>query len=213
MRKLFLLCGAILLAGCDTAYLATMEKVGVHKRDILVDRIEDTQESQQEGQQQFKDALAQFKSVVSINGGELESVYEKLNSEYEDSEAAANEIHDRIAKVESVSDALFSEWQDEIEQYSNAQMKRDSSAKLKQTKQEYSRLIAAMKKAEKSLDPALKAMHDQVLYLKHNLNARAIASLKGELKTIDANINTLLTNMQRSIDESDRFIAKLKLQQ
>lgn len=214
MRKLlFLLCGAMLLASCDTAYLATMEKVGVHKRDILVDRIEDTQESQQEGQQQFKDALAQFKSVVSINGGELESVYEKLNSEYEDSEAAANEIHDRIAKVESVSDALFSEWQDEIEQYSNAQMKRDSSAKLKQTKQEYSRLIAAMKKAEKSLDPALKAMHDQVLYLKHNLNARAIASLKGELKTIDANVSTLLTNMQRSIDESDRFIAKLKQQQ
>jgi hypothetical protein len=69
-----------------------------------------------------------------------------------------------------------------------------------------------MKKAEKSLDPALTAMHDQVLYLKHNLNARAIASLKGELKTIDANVSTLLANMQRSIDESDRFIAKLKQQ-
>jgi hypothetical protein len=212
MRKLLLLCGFALLVGCDSAYLATMEKVGVHKRDILVDRIEDTQKSQQEGQQQFKDALAQFKSVVSINGGELESVYEKLNGEYEDSESAANNIHDRIAKVESVSDALFNEWQDEIEQYSNASMKRDSTAKLKQTKQEYARLIATMKKSEKSLDPALTAMHDQVLYLKHNLNARAIASLKGELKTIDANVSTLLTNMQRSIDESDRFIAKLKQQ-
>jgi hypothetical protein len=212
MRKLLLLCGAVLLASCDSAYLATMEKVGVHKRDILVGRIEDTQQAQQEGQQQFKDALAQFKSVVSINGGELEAVYEKLNDEYEDSESAANAIHDRIAKVESVSSALFDEWQDEIEQYSNAAMKRDSTAKLKQTKQEYSRLIAAMKKAEKSLDPALTAMHDQVLYLKHNLNARAIASLKGELKTIDANVSALLANMQRSIDESDRFIAKLKQQ-
>lgn len=210
MRKVLLLCGAILLASCDSAYLATMEKVGFHKRDILVSRIEDTQKSQQEGQQQFKDALQQFKSVVAINGGELEAVYDKLNSEYEDSESAANEIHDRIAKVESVSSALFDEWQDEIEQYSNAAMKRDSTAKLKQTKQEYSRLIAAMKKAEKSLDPALTAMHDQVLYLKHNLNARAIASLKGELKTIDANVSTLLANMQRSIDESDKFIAKLK---
>lgn len=212
MRKLFLLCSAILLASCDSAYLATMEKVGFHKRDILVSRIEDTQKSQQEGQQQFKDALAQFKSVVSISGGELEAVYDKLNSEYEDSESAANEIHDRIAKVESVSAALFDEWQDEIEQYSNAAMKRDSTAKLKQTRQEYSRLIAAMKKAEKSLDPALTAMHDQVLYLKHNLNARAIASLKGELKTIDANVTTLLANMQRSIDESDKFITKLKQQ-
>jgi hypothetical protein len=212
MRKLLLLCGALLLAGCDSAYLATMEKVGVHKRDILVDRIEDTQKAQQEGQQQFKDALAQFKSVVSVNGGELEAVYEKLNGEYEDSESAANDIHAHIAKVESVSEALFDEWQQEIEQYQNASLKRDSATKLKQTKQEYSRLIAAMKKAEKSLDPALKAMHDQVLYLKHNLNARAIASLKGELKTIDTNVSTLLADMQRSIDESDRFIAKLKQQ-
>lgn len=212
MKKTFLLCAALLLAGCETAYLATMEKVGVHKRDILVDRIEDTQKAEQEGQQQFKDALEQFRSVVKVNGGELESVYEKLNSEYEDSEAAAKEIHDRIAKVESVSEALFNEWQDEIEQYSNAALKRDSAAKLRQTKQEYSRLIATMKKAEKSLDPALTAMHDQVLYLKHNLNARAIASLKGELKTIDASVNTLLTNMQHSIEESDKFIAKLKQQ-
>jgi len=212
MKKTFLLCAVLLLSGCETAYLATMEKVGVHKRDILVDRIEDTQKAEQEGQQQFKDALEQFRSVVKVNGGELESVYEKLNSEYEDSEAAAKEIHDRIAKVESVSEALFNEWQDEIEQYSNASLKRDSAAKLRQTKQEYSRLIATMKKAEKSLDPALTAMHDQVLYLKHNLNARAIASLKGELKTIDASVNTLLTNMQRSIDESDKFIAKLKQQ-
>lgn len=212
LRNILIAGSLALLAGCETAYLATMEKAGFHKRDILVDRIEDTQKAQQEGQQQFKDALAQFKSVVSINGGELEAVYEKLNDEYEDSEAAANEIHGRIAKVESVSEALFDEWQDEIEQYSNASMKRDSTAKLKQTRQEYSRLISAMKKAEKSLDPALTAMHDQVLYLKHNLNARAIASLKGELKTIDANISTLLTNMQRSIDESDKFIAKLKQQ-
>lgn len=212
MKKTLLLCTALLLAGCETAYLATMEKVGFHKRDILVDRIEDTQKAQQEGQQQFKDALAQFRSVVTIQGGELETVYDTLSSEYEDSEAAANEIHDRIAKVESVSEALFDEWQDEIEQYSNAAMKRDSAAKLRQTRQEYSRLIAAMKKAEKSLDPALTAMRDQVLYLKHNLNARAIASLKGELKTIDANVSTLLANMQRSIEESDRFIAKLKQQ-
>jgi len=212
MRKLVLLCGAFLLASCDSAYLATMEKVGLHQRDILVDRIENTQKAQQDGQQQFKDALAQFKSVVSINGGELEATYEKLNDEYEDSESAANDIHARIAKVESVSEALFDEWQQEIEQYQNASLKRESAAKLKQTKQEYSRLIAAMKKAEKSLDPALKAMHDQVLYLKHNLNARAIASLKGELKTIDTNVSVLLADMQRSIDESDRFIAKLKQQ-
>jgi hypothetical protein len=212
MRQMLLLCGAILLAGCETAYLATMEKVGVHKRDILVNRIEDAREAQQNGQQQFKDALAQFKSVVSISGGELEAAYERLNDEYEESEAAAADINKRIAKVESVSEALFDEWQDEIEQYQNATLKRDSAAKLRQTRQEYARLIAAMKKASKSLDPALRAMRDQVLYLKHNLNARAIASLKGELKTIDANVSTLLANMQQSIDESDRFIAKLRQQ-
>lgn len=203
---------AILLAlgACQSAYYSAWETLGVHKRDILGDRVEAAQESQREGQEQFKSALEQFKAVVAVNGGELETRYEELNREYEASLAAAEEIRDRIEAVDAVAKALFSEWSEELDEYTNDRLKADSSRRLKETEQRYQRLIQAMRSAERSIEPVLSTLRDHVLYLKHNLNARAIASLKGEVQSIDADVQTLLATMQQSIREADAFLAELK---
>jgi hypothetical protein len=67
-----------------------------------------------------------------------------------------------------------------------------------------------MRKAESSIDPVLTTLKDNVLYLKHNLNARAIASLKGELGTVNQDVAALVATMQSAIDESNAFIAELR---
>lgn len=41
-----------------------------------------------------------------------------------------------------------------------------------------------MHDAEDRMEPVLQAFEDQVLYLKHNLNAQAIGALENELATI-----------------------------
>jgi sugar-specific transcriptional regulator TrmB len=187
-----------------------MESIGSHKRDILVDRIEDTQEAQQDTQEQFKDALEQYRSIVQFDGGDLQSMYNKLNSEFEDSESAAQGITDHIDSVENVAEDLFAEWNEELKLYTSSSLRREMQSKLTSTKREYSQMLAAMRKAEKSTVPVLNSMRDQVLYLKHSLNARAIASIKGELAAIDSDVSRLIANMQKSIDESNRFIAKIK---
>ena len=210
MRAAALITLLCLVSGCESAYFNMMEKVGVHKRDILVERVNDARESQQEGQQQFKDALAQFKAVLGFEGGDLEEEYDKLNDEYEDSVRAADRIKDRIDKVESVAEALFDEWQGELGEYTDADLRRDSARQLKEAKRRYERLISAMRRAEKSLDPVLAGLKDNVLYLKHNLNARAISSLKGQLKSVNVDVGNLLKAMQKSIDESNRFIADIR---
>ncbi|MGK0500396.1 MAG: chromosome segregation ATPase [Oceanicoccus sp.] len=201
---------ALLVSGCETTYYNAMEEIGFHKRDILIDRIEEAQEAQQDGQEQFKSALEQFKSVVNFDGGELEDVYQQLNDEYEDSVEAAEEISSRIDKVDSVANALFEEWNDEIGQYTNANFKRDSERQLKATQRRYSSLLSAMRKAEKSIDPALNTLRDNTLYLKHNLNARAISSLKGEFNSVNNNVGKLIAAMETAIQESDSFIKQLK---
>lgn len=201
------------LVACESAYYSAMEKVGVHKRDILIDRVEEARESQQEGQEQFKTALEQFKSVVAFDGGELEDRYNTLNDEYEASVAAADDIRERIDAVESVAKALFDEWRGELDQYSNARLKADSARRLRETESRYKQLIKTMRAAEQSIEPVLSTLHDHVLYLKHNLNARAIASLKGEVRSIDADVQRLVDNMQRSIREADTFIQRLQAEQ
>ncbi|MDX1490994.1 MAG: DUF2959 domain-containing protein [Pseudohongiellaceae bacterium] len=210
MRKLLLALISLTLLACESAYYNTMEQFGVHKRDILVERITDAQSAQQEGQEQFKDALEQFRSVVNFDGGELAVVYDKLNAEFEDSEDAAETIRGRIKDVESVAEALFDEWSAELDLYTNQTLRRESESQLRETRSRYDRLIAAMHRAEDTLDPVLDSLRDNVLYLKHNLNARAIASLRGELDSIDTNVDTLIDAMQTAIAESDAFISQMR---
>jgi ElaB/YqjD/DUF883 family membrane-anchored ribosome-binding protein len=200
----------LFLTGCESTYYSAMEKVGIHKREILVDRIEEAQEAQQEGQEQFKSALDQFKSVTNYDGGNLEAVYEQLNDEYERSEDAAASIREHINDVNSVAEALFDEWNDELKQYTNANLRRDSEQQLKDTQLRYQRLYGAMQKAEKSIDPVLNALRDNTLYLKHNLNARAITSLKSELGNVNSDVSSLIQAMESAIQESNSFIAEFK---
>ncbi len=199
----------LLTSACTSTYYATMEQFGVHKRDILVDRVEEARDAQQESKEQFKSALDQFSSVLGFEGGDLEDKYNKLNDEFEESEEKAEDVRDRIAKVEEVAEDLFEEWQEELSQYSSQSMRRSSETKLKQTKKEYNKLITAMKRAEAKMDPVLDAFRDQVLYLKHNLNAKAISSLQQELVSVRSDISALIKEMEASIAEADSFIQSI----
>ncbi len=208
---LFALMAAVALynSGCASMYYDTMEKFGVHKRDIMVDRVEEARDSQKEAKKEFANALEQFKSVVSIKGGDLEAKYNKLNAALLKSEAQATEVRDRIASVESVSQALFKEWKAELNQYNNADLRRSSEAQLKEAQTRYRDLMAAMKKAESRLEPVLQPLRDQVLFLKHNLNAKAIGALTDEVASIGTKVDDLVRDMEASIREADAFIATL----
>ncbi|MCB1756401.1 MAG: DUF2959 domain-containing protein [Gammaproteobacteria bacterium] len=204
---------ALLTSACSTAYYGAMEKVGIHKRDILVDRVEDTRESQQEAQETFKSALEKFGSVVEIKNSDLKQAYESLNDEYENSKEAAEEVSDRIDAVEDVAEDLFEEWADEIEQYNNADLKRSSQAQLRDTRSRYKEMLTSMRRSEKSMQPVLTTFHDNVLFLKHNLNAQAIGSLKSEFASLKNDIAVLIKQMNQSIAQSDEFIADMRRQQ
>lgn len=195
---------------CSTAYFGAMEKIGIHKRDILVDRVEDARDAQTEAQTQFKSALEQFGSVIQIDNTNLKAAYEKLNSEYEESELAAKNVTDRINKVKDVADALFREWEEELELYKSADLKKSSKTQLLKTKEQYNKMLQSMVKAESSMGPVLRTFRDNVLYLKHNLNAQAIGSLRVEFKTLKGEINKLISKMNDSIATSNSFISNLE---
>lgn len=201
-----LLLAACVLSGCQRVYYGTMEKFGVHKRDILVDRVEDARDAQNEAKAQFASALEEFTSVVNVQGGDLETRYDTLKQEYDKSESRADAVRSRIGDVQRVAEALFKEWEKELDEYSSDNLRRSSETRLKQTRSRYKTLIAAMKQAESKIEPVLSAFKDQVLFLKHNLNAKAIASLQDELATVENEIAVLVREMEKSINEADAFI-------
>ena len=200
---------AFLGSGCETAYYGTMEKLGYHKRDLMVNRVESARDAQEDAKEQFESALEKFSSVLQFDGGDLEDKYDQLKAAYDRSSARAQTVRDRIDSVEDVASDLFDEWEAELKQYSSDSLRRSSARKLKQTRRQYTQLIGAMKRAESKMDPVLTAFHDQVLFLKHNLNARAIASLQTELVSVESEVNSLIKDMNASIREADAFISTM----
>jgi hypothetical protein len=201
------------LAGCQSAYYKTMEVFGKQKRDILVSRVEKARDAQQDTKKQFQTALEKFSSVVKVPSSELQNKYNQLKAELDKSEASASEVSSRIADVESVARALFKEWNSELDKYSNKELRRESEKKLKQTQTRCDQLIGAMKQAERKMEPVLAAFRDQVLFLKHNLNAQAVASLQGELVSIESNVASLIKDMDASIAEANTFISTMAAEQ
>ncbi|MGB5421100.1 MAG: DUF2959 domain-containing protein [Desulfobacterales bacterium] len=197
---------AWLSTGCQSMYYNTMEKFGYQKREILVDRVKEARDEEKETAQQFASALEKFSAVINFKGGELEEKYEKLKAEFERCESRADAVKKRIAAVENVGEALFEEWEAELKQYTNANLRRTSRQKLVDTRRQYDRLIRSMKRAEAKIDPVLAVFRDQVLFLKHNLNARAIASIQNELVSVETDVAALIREMEASISEADGFI-------
>jgi hypothetical protein len=203
----------LLLPSCKQVrekYFNALEKVGIEKRELLVKRVDNAREAQVEAQEQFKDALTQFQALVGYQGGDLEKMYDKLSSEYEASESKAKEVRERITKVEQVAQSLFEEWQREIGQFQNQQFKRESERELAATRQRTDQVVRAMKRSAATMDPVLLKLRDQVLFLKHNLNARALGSLSGTSKSLQVEVDGLITQMQNSIAEADKFIQEMR---
>jgi len=201
--------GLLFLLSCQSAYYGTMEKFGYHKRDLLVDRVQAARDSQEEAKEQFGSALEQFRRVADFDGGDLEAQYDILKAAFDRSKSKAEAVENRVNSVEDVAEALFEEWKDELNEYTNASLRRASANQLRQTEEHYRKLISAMRRAEEKIQPVLSAFKDQVLFLKHNLNAKAIASLQSELVSVESNVASLIKEMETSIAEANAFISAM----
>jgi predicted nucleic acid-binding Zn-ribbon protein len=198
------------MTGCRSTYYAAWEKFGVYKRDLLKERVEEARDEQKAAGEEFKDAMTRLKQLYAFDGGELEKAYTALQGEYDDCAARAAAVRKRIKDMETVANDLFAEWEKEITQISTPSLQEGSRKQLAATRERYKALQTALKNAEASMTPVLTQFKDHVLYLKHNLNAQAIASLKGEATNIQAEINKLLTQMNSSITKADEFIKTLQ---
>ena len=200
----------VALSACASTGIAVREQLGFPKREQLVNRVQEARDGQEAAKEQFASALEEFLALTGVDGGELEQTYSRLNRELDRSKDRAETVRQRIRDVERVADALFKEWRAELDQYTSADLRRASEDQLERTQDRYDDMLAAMKRAESKMDPVLAAFNDQVLFLKHNLNARAIASLQTTMASLEDEIGALIAEMERSIAEANSFIDEME---
>lgn len=209
LLKTLTITGLLTMTACSTTTYAVKEKFGIEKRDILVSDVEAARDSQEAAKEQFASALEQFQSVVDVDGGNLEKKYNKLSKEYDKSESRAKAVSKRIDDVERVSRDLFKEWKKELKLYQSAELRRSSEDQLRLTQNQFEEMLGTMRDAEAKMGPVLAAFRDQVLFLKHNLNSRAIASIQTEATNVTRQIEELIQDMNASIDEANAFIESM----
>ncbi|MGR8978515.1 MAG: DUF2959 domain-containing protein [Gammaproteobacteria bacterium] len=198
-----------LLKRIRMVYYDARESIGDHKRAIVVHQVEKACVSLEETKNEFENALERFKSLVSVHQTSLEHRYHQLNRQYQFCRAKSESVSNRIRAIEEVSDALFTEWENELNEYTNRALRNSSKQQLKIARQNYTRLIKAMHMAEAKIQPVLSAFKDQVLYLKHNLNSQAIAALQHEFVVIGIDIAQLIRAMELTIAEASQFVTVL----
>lgn len=201
---------SLVLTGCSTVYYAMSESMGYQKREILVDRVEDARDGQTQAKEQFQTTLEKFKAMTNFDGGELEQRYNELKKEYDRCQSQANAVKSRISDIENVANALFDEWEKELAQYTSAALRSASEKQLSATKARYHQMLTAMVTAQQKMQPVLNAFNDQVLFLKHNLNARAVASLQTSVTSLQSDVTKLIREMETSIDQANKFIGDLQ---
>ena len=195
-----------ILVGCQTAYYTAWEQVGKEKRHLLRDNVEKAGEEQKAATEQFQDVLTQIQTLYKFEGGDLEKAYRRLKSDYEVSEERAQDVRDRIAKVEQIANDMFKEWQQEIDEMSSPELKAKSRQSLRDTQRRYAQLEQAMRRVERRMDPVLVKVRDYVLFLKHNLNAQAMGALEQEVGQIQVEVDSLIADLNKSIQESNSFL-------
>ncbi len=144
--------------------------------------------------------------MTGLATSDLENLYTRLSGNYADCSDSVDSVKERIEAIEIVASDMFTEWKQEIGEIHSPDLRAKSDALRKDTLRQYGEVIAAMKRAESKMEPVLVDFKDRVLFLKHNLNANAIASLKGDLSSIEGNVGDLIKEMEDSIAEAERFI-------
>lgn len=196
---------SISLMSCETLQL-----IGKERRENLSFHVQKAQVEQEEAKEEFKSALEEFASIVNIGNTDLETKYNQLKDHYDSCTSRAEQISDRIGKIENAAQKLFLEWEDELQLYSNRNLRDASRQKLAQTKDRYYDLIASMKRSESKMEPVLSVFHDNVLFLKHNLNAAAIGALQGEVDSLEQNVAELIQELEKSIAEAGQLIQSIQ---
>jgi hypothetical protein len=205
-----LIAGALAGTGCRSAYYHSMEMIGKDKRELLAEGVSAVRDSQREAMTEFESALDRFSAVVGFQGGELEALYERLNEAFERSEQKAAQVHRQVDNVEDVARALFEEWEEELDLYTDQRLRAASERQLRNTRLRYDELVASMHRVERQMDPVLDTFRDQVLFLKHNLNAQAIGSLDDTEASLRREVEDLIDEMEQAINEAERFIEQVQ---
>jgi hypothetical protein len=201
------------LGGCAIVPgLGSKPADGLERVDELLERVESLQAEALLAQERAERALTELRELAAPEfQSDPLNAYAELSLAIEDSRKQAQRLGDTIEPLRETSAEVFAAWTDSLESFGNTKLRRQSQARLAETRARCSAVHDTAVAAHIALDSFNADLRDQALFLQHDFNADAVAFVAGELGGLDEQSGEVRERLERCIEASRRYVETASL--
>jgi len=176
-------------------------------QQALVDSVRSAAVETEESQEDYGSALNLFQRLTAPQAVEIETLNEDFDEALEECQQRADDLAERLESVRTEADTLFQSWTQDLEHFSGDALRKKSEAMMVETQARAQRVITSLESVRASMTPVLLKLQDYSLFFRHNLNARAIATLEDTYKGFDSEFTALNQELEQARAEMATFLA------
>jgi ATP-dependent exoDNAse (exonuclease V) beta subunit len=172
--------------------------------------IEGTVKAIGESRTQLQKTMVTYNSITEMTAKDLKSAYKDLNKDVADSEKKVAEGRPKVDEMNTEAASYFSAWKASAAAISDPGLRKRSEERLADAQVRFDKISAAGKDARQSFDTLMKDAKDQSTFLGHDLNAKAITSLKPDAAKFNGRANTVFAKVDGVTKMFDEYITSMK---
>jgi len=158
---------------------------GLVQVDQLVTSIEKVHTSSEMAQQRVTESLAALRSLVALDfGDDVVGAYAKTEIALAESTRQLGAFDEDVQEMKSMAEPVFKKWAEDLDSFTNLEMRLKSQNRLAQTRQRYDAIVLSVEPTQAAFAALHQQISDCALFLKHDLNAAACAALRPDVEAL-----------------------------
>ncbi len=207
---------ALLLAAAFSARTAGAQLIfgsdpeGVKKTDNLIKKAEGLVKATTSAREQIGKTLDTYNSIWADDTKDVKKVYKSVEGEMKKTEEKREDVKKQLDEMKVEADAYFASWKASLAKISNADLRKQSEARMGETKAKFDGIHGSIAEARQAYEPFITSVKDQYTYLGHDLNPSGIASLKPERDKLNVTAKELFGKIDASTKKATEYINSIK---
>lgn len=159
------------LAGCSSEPASPAARTGA--------KITDAADKINEGSAKIDMTLAALNDLVSNPSGDLAPKFQKFNASVDELQVTAIGVSNRVAEMRTSGTDYFKDWDQQIAQIKNEDIKNRSADRKNQVQKEFTDIKLAYTQASMAFRPFMSDLTDIQSALRTDLTAGGVSAVKG----------------------------------
>jgi uncharacterized protein YoxC len=147
--------------------------------------------------------LQGYNSIIDGKAKNPQSAYKKLTGDLKSTEKMLQGAQKSLQALNKEAGKFFTDWEKDLGDFSNEDLKQKSMARLEKSKGEYEALGKALGQAGEAFGPLVQNLNDQILFLGRDLSPEAIEDLQGEAEALNEQAKDVTEGVKTLVASAD----------